>query len=132
MWHKSWLFFLVPEEILALGLFLFWCASYEDGLECVGVVAGGVHRRGCGHGGWGEVLHLFKTESQMACLVGQRGHVLFVAAGMRADEVRNDLLAQAAVAVDLIELPLKVVEEAEGGLAHKCKDAVAGVLGGYF
>ena len=55
----------------------------------------------------------------MACLVGQRGHVLFVAAGMRADEVRNDLLVQAAVAVDLVELALKVVEQAEGGLAHE-------------
>ena len=119
MWHKSRFFFLVPEEILALCLLLFGCAGYEDGLECVGVVAGGVHRRGRGHGGGGEVLHLFKTESQMACLVGQRGHVLFVAAGMRADEVRNDLLVQAAVAVDLVELALKVVEQAEGGLAHE-------------
>ena len=50
---------------------------------------------------------------------------------MRADEVGDDLLAQAAVVVDAVELPLEVVEEAEGGFAHQLQHTVAGVLWGH-
>ena len=119
---------LIPEEEHALCLFLLGRASHEDGLQCVGVVARSPHGGGCGHGRRCEVLHLFEVEIEFLRGDGQLRHVLGAAARVGADEVGDELLAQAALAVDLVEASFEVVEQAERGLAHELEHAVGGVL----
>ena len=119
---------LVPEEVLALGEFVFRTFGGEYGLEGVRVVArvpglcGDSHRRG------GEVLHLFEVEVEALGDDGELGHVLLLASGMGGDEVGDDLLMEPFFAVDAVEESLELVELLEGGLAHKVEHAVAGVL----
>ena len=71
---------LVPEEVLALGEFVFRTFGGEDGLEGVRVVArvpglgGYCHRRG------GEVLHLFEVKVETLGDDGELRHILFLTA----------------------------------------------------
>ena len=125
----GWLF--VPEEILPLGLFLLRRASRVDGLKRVGVKTGVEHLGGHGHRGGGEVLHLFQLVAHVAREVGQLAHVLFAAARMGADEVGDELLAKALLAVDAVEDALELLEQLERGLAHELQHAGAGVLGSH-
>ena len=123
---------LVPEEELALCQFFFLCLGGEDGLEGVGMEAGVPSLGGDGHGRGGEVLHLLELEVEVFGQTGELGHVFGGAAGMGADEVGDDLLAQVVAAVDVVEDALEVVEELEGGLAHEGEHAVGGVFGRHF
>ena len=52
--------FVVPEEILALGEFLFFAVGGVDGLQGVRVQTGVERLGGHCHGGGGEVLHLLQ------------------------------------------------------------------------
>ena len=122
---------LVPEEVLTLSELLLLRLGGEDGLEGVGIETGVVHLGGSGHGGWGEVLHLFEFVPHLLGEVGELRHVLIAAPGMGGDEVRDELLAQAFLLIDAVEDALEVVEEAEGGFAHVLEHGIGGVLGGY-
>ena len=87
---------------------------------------------GDGHGGGGEVLHLFELEVEV---FGQRGefcHVFGCAARVRTDEVGDDLLAQVLATVEFVEDALEVVEELEGGLAHEREHTVGSVFWRHF
>jgi len=123
---------LVPEEILSLGFLLAWRLGAEDGFQRVGVVA--CVPRFCADGHWRrrEVLHLFELESQFPCDVGQLRHILFVAAGVAGDEVRNNLLVEMLLAADAVEDALEVEELLERRFAHQSQHAVAGMFGCHF
>lgn len=77
-------------------------------------------------------MHLFELEVEVFGLGGEFGHVFGCAAGVAADEVGDDLLAQVVASADVVEEALEVVEEAEGGFAHELEHTVGGVFGGYF
>lgn len=126
------LFGLVPEEEHALAELLGRRAGGEDRFERVGMVARGPDGRADGHGSRGEVLHLFELETHIACFSGELSHVLLRAAGVRADEVGDELLVEADVAAGGVEEVLEVVEERERRFAHQAEHAVGGVLGGHF
>jgi len=123
---------LVPEEVLSLGILLLRCLCRVDGLHGVGVEACVPHLGGYGHGGGGEVLHLFQTVSHAAGDVCQLGHVLFAASWVRRYEIGYELLVQVLFAADGVELALEVVEELERGLPHELQYVVAGMLWSHF
>ena len=83
----------IPEEILALGLLLFWRVGSEDWFHSIWVVACVEHLGSYGHGGGREILHLLKLIAHLTGNSSQLGHILLVAARMGADEIRDDLLA---------------------------------------
>ncbi len=122
---------LVPEEVLPLGKFLALAFSAEDGFERIGVIAcipcfGGIgHRRGC------KVLYLLQMEVEMLGDDCQFSHILLTAAGVTADEVGNDLLAEVLFAVDAVKHPLELIELLERGLPHQIEHTVAGMLRGH-
>ena len=122
---------LVPEEELALGCLLLGCAGAVEGSQGVGVEAG-VPRLGAdGHGRGREVLHLLEVEVEAAGDDGELGHVLLGAAGVAADEIGYELLVEARLAADAVEVALEGLELAEGGLAHDLQHSVGGMLGGH-
>ena len=82
---------LVPEEELALSKLFFLCLGREDGLERVGVKAGVPGFCGDCHGGRREVLHLLQLEVEVFGLCCKFCHILCSAAGVRTDEVGDDL-----------------------------------------
>ena len=59
----------------------------------------------------------------------QFSHILGGAAGVGADEIGDDLLAQPLGTVDAVEDSLELAELLERRLAHEHQHAVAGVLG---
>lgn len=122
---------LVPEEELTLGEFFFLCSGRENGLESVGMDARVPGFSGDGHGGRGEVLHLFELEIKILGQCGKFGHVFGCAARVAADEVGDDLLSEVFLAVYVVKDTLEVVEETERGFAHKGEYAVGGVFGCY-
>ena len=105
--------FLVVEEHEVLRLLLFGVASNIDGLHGVGVDAGVVHLGAEGHGRGGEVLYLLKAVAKPLHLDGEVGHVAELAAGVGADEIRDELVAEACLPADSIELRLGVEEKVE-------------------
>ena len=111
--------FLVVEEHEVLRLFLFGAASHIDGLHGVGVDAGIVHLGAESHGRGGEVLYLLKAVAEPLHLDGEVGHVAELAAGVGANEVRDELVAEACLSADGVELRLGLEEEVEGRLAHE-------------
>ena len=113
------LFRLVPEEEHALGKLLFLSLGAEDRLQGVRIVTRvpGLGRNG--HRSRGEILHLLQMEIQSLRNDGKFGHVFFMTARMRTDEVRNDLLVKTFFLVDLVEDALELVEEVERWLAHE-------------
>ena len=116
------LFRLVPEEEHALGKLLFLSLGAEDRLQGVRIVPRipGLGRNG--HRSRGEILHLFQMKVQSLRNDGKFGHVFFMTARMRTDEVRNDLLVQTFFLVDLVEDALELVEEVERWLAHELQN----------
>ena len=58
--HPLAVFGLVPEEKALLSQFLFLGFGAKNGFQSVRVVAGIIDLGGQGHGGGGEVLHLFQ------------------------------------------------------------------------
>lgn len=123
---------LVPEEELTLGELFFLCLGGEDGLEGVGMESCVPCLGGDGHGGGGEVLHLFELEVEVFGQCGKFGHIFGCAAGVGADEVGDDLLAEVMAEVDVVEDALEVVEETEGGFAHEGEHTVGSVFGCHF
>ena len=87
---------------------------------------------GDGHGGGGEVLHLFELELEVFGQCGKLCHVFRSAAGVGTDEVGDDLLAQVLATVEFVEDAFEVVEEFEGGFAHEVEHTVGGVFGCHF
>ena len=94
---------VVPEEELALCLFLPLCPGSKYGLHGVWVDTGienfSTQRHWCGR----EILNLFQMEIQFFRYDGKQGHVLFSTAGVRADEIRYQLLAQSGIGIDLVK-----------------------------
>ena len=84
------------------------------------------------HGGGGEILHLLKLEVEVFGENSQLCHVFGGAAGVRTDEVGDDLLAQFLAAVDVVEDTLEVVEELEGRFSHEIEHPVGCVFWGNF
>ena len=125
------LFGLVPEEILSLGEFFTLALGREDGFEGIGVEARIPRLGGNGHGGGCEVLHLFQMEIKLLGQHGQFGHICFLTARVAADEVGDELLVQALLAVDTVEDALELIELLERWFAHESQHAVAGVLRGH-
>ena len=111
--------FLVVEEHEVLCLLLFGVASNIDGLHGVGVDAGVVHLGAEGHGRGGEILYLLKTVAEAFHLDGEVCHIAELAARVGADEVRNELVAEACLTTDGVELRLGLEEEVERWLAHE-------------
>ena len=62
-------------------------------------------------------------------LVGQRPHVLLRAAGVRRDEVGDQLVGEPLAAADAVKIGVQLLEEREGGLAHQLQHMLLGVLG---
>ena len=122
---------LVPEEELALGLFLARAFGREYGFERIGVVACVPCFGGIGEWRWRKVLNLLEMEIKVLGNDGQLGHILLLTARVTGDEVGDDLLAKTFLAIDAVEDALELVELRERGLAHEIEHAVAGVLGGY-
>ena len=123
--------FLVVEEHEVLSLLLVGATGDIDGLHGVGVDAGVVHLGAEGHGRRREVLYLLEAVAQPFHLDGKVGHVFELAAGVRADEIRNQLVAETCLATDGVKLCLGLEEEVEGRLAHKLQHMVAGMLGSH-
>ena len=55
---------------------------------------------------------------------GKLRHILFLASGMTADEIRDELLAQSFFTVNSVEYLLELTELAERRLAHDVEHAV--------
>lgn len=123
---------VVPEEILSLGQFLLFGVCGEHRLQRVGVQACEVGLSRDGHGRGGEVLHLLEVEIQFLGEHGQLGHVFLMAAGVRRDEVGNELLAQLVTLVHTVEDGFETTELLKRRFAHNRQNRVAGVLGRHF
>ena len=87
---------------------------------------------GDGHGGGGEVLHLFELEVEVFGQCSEFCHVFSCTAWVRTDEVGDDLLTQVLTTVEFIKDALKVVEEFERGFAHEVEHTVGGVFWRHF
>ena len=59
---------------------------------------------------------------------GKLCHILFMTARMGTDEVRDNLLVQSLLLVDLVKDALKLIEQVERWLAHKLQYLGAGML----
>ena len=94
---------LVPEEEETLFLLLAHVACAEYLFACFGIYAGVIHFGGHGHGGWREVLHLFKMEVQLLSLCREGCHALQRAARMAAYKIRYKLLVEVVFAVYAVE-----------------------------
>lgn len=123
---------LVPEEELTLGKFFFLCLGRPDGLEGVGMKPCVPCFGGDGHGGRGEVLHLFKLEIEVLGQCGKFCHVFRCTARVTADEVGDDLLTQILASVQFIEDVLEIIEEFERGFAHQVEHSIGSVFGCHF
>lgn len=124
--------FLVPEEVGSLTLLFFGVVRTIAGLQGVGMQAAVVNFGRYRHGRWGEILHLFELEIEALGLGGQLGHGLFGTAWVGRDEIRDDLLPQAILFINVVEHGLEFVEELERWLAHDFQHLVVGVFGGDF
>ena len=85
-----------------------------------------------GHGGGGEVLHLFEVEVELLGFGSQLCHVGQRASGVTADEVGDELVVEMLFATDAVEESFEIVEEPEGRLAHEVEHLFGGVLGSHF
>lgn len=121
----------VPEEEHTLFAFIVGGGGGEDGFEGVGMDARAVDDGGDGHWRGGEVLDLFEFEIEVVGLGGEHCHIYFAAARVAGDEVWDELLVEAVLAVDVVELAHELVEEGERGFAHDVEDGIGGVFGGY-
>ena len=121
----------VPEEEHTLFAFIVGGGGGEDGFEGVGMDARAVDDGGDGHWRGGEVLDLFEFEIEVVGLGGEHCHIYFAAARVAGDEIWDELLVEAVLAVDVVELALELVEEGERGFAHDVEDGIGGVFGGY-
>lgn len=112
----------VEEEEASLVGFVSGCACDVEWLHGGGVDAGVVHLGGEGHGCGCEVLDLFEAVAHLFEVEGELGHVFEAAAGVGADEVGDELVAEACVAAYFAEAAFGFAEEVEGGLAHEVED----------
>ena len=62
---------------------------------------------------------------------GELCHILLMTAGVRRDEVGDDLFAEVLFTIDAVELALELIELLERGLAHEVQHTLAGMFGGY-
>ena len=103
----------VPKEELTLREFVFRRFSGKDWLERVGMESCVPTFCAYGHGSGCEVLHLLQFEIQVLGDDSQFCHVFFGASWVAADEVRDELLVEVVLLVDLVEDALEVVEQLE-------------------
>ena len=131
--YDALLFFgFVPKEEHVL-LFLFGRRDGRENLfECVGVNATDPGFGAYGHGSRREVLHLLKLKVEIFGLCSKIGHVFGFAAGVRGDEVGDELLAQSGFSVDAVEKFFELIEEIERGFAHEVEHTIACVFGSHF
>ena len=64
-------------------------------------------------------------------LARQFAHVVLRTAGVRRDEVGDELVGEPLAAADGVERLVELLEEGEGGLAHQPQHMLLGVLGGH-
>lgn len=122
---------LIPEEELALGLLLTGSTGAEDRFERVGVVARVPGLSANCHGSRSKVLDLLQVKVEVLSNHGQFGHIFLLTAGMTADEVRDNLLFEIALAVNLVKDALELVEELEGWFAHQVQHFVRRMFRSY-
>ena len=111
--NSSTLLRLVPEEEHALGKFFLWSLSAEHRFERVGIIASIPSLGRDGHGCRSEVLHLLQMEIESFGDDSQLSHILLMTAGMRTDEVRDNLLVESFLLIDAIEDALELIEQVE-------------------
>ena len=100
----------------------------EYGFEGIRIEAGVEHLGGGGHGRGGEVLNLLKSVAHLAHDAGEMLHVALGTAGMGGDEIRYELLTQAALAVYLVEDAAELAEELKRRFAHDVEHIVRSML----
>ena len=110
---------LVPEEKHALCQFLTLAFRTEYGFHGVWVVAGVPHLGADGHRGGGEILYLLQLKIQPFGDEGQFCHIFLSAAGMAADKIGDNLLAETFLLVDAVEDFLELLKLFERRLAHE-------------
>ena len=110
---------LVPEEKHALCQFLTLTFRTEYWFQSVWVVAGVPHLGADGHWGGGEILYLLQLKIQPFGDEGQLCHIFLCAAGMAADEIGDNLLAEPVLLVDAVEDFLELLKLFERWLAHE-------------
>lgn len=121
---------LFIEEIRFLPPFLLLRAGDVDLFVRIGILSGVEHHRRKCHRRGGEVLHLFEVEMELAeDFLRQRTHVAFGAAGVRRDEVGNQLVGQSFAAADALEIGGQPLEERERRFAHQFQHGIFGVFG---
>ena len=92
-------------------LFLFTLISLRPRhihlLPSIWILAGIEHNGGEGHRRWGEILHLLKGEVEVAeHLLGEGLHIALMAAGVRGDEVWDELISQPILAADAVKVAI--------------------------
>ena len=121
---------LFIEEIRFLPPFLLLRAGDVDLFVRIGILSGVEHHRRKCHRRGGEVLHLFEVEMEFAeDFLRQRTHVAFGAAGVRRDEVGNQLVGKSFAAADALEIGGQPLEERERRFAHQFQHGIFGVFG---
>ena len=101
---------LVPEEKHALCQFLTLTFRTEYWFQSVWVVAGVPHLSADGHRGGGEILYLLQLKIQPFGDEGQLCHIFLCAAGMAADKIGDNLLAQVIFRVHSVKQGLESPE----------------------
>ncbi len=94
-----------------------------------GVATGVVHGRGQRHRARQEGLHLIGAEAVRLEPEGEVEHVLVGGAGVRGDEVRDQVLLLAGLARELLEHGLEAVVGADAGLHHLGERTALGMFG---
>lgn len=123
------IFRLIPEEEQTLTLFLVGSASCVDRLESIGMNAAIVDDGRDSHRSWSKILNLFESEIHIVCLGSEFGHIDIVAAGMRTDKIRDELLVEMFLLINLVELLLELMEEAEIGFTHNVEYSLGSMFG---
>ena len=111
-------FWQIGEEENMLILPLLSAFSYMYLLSRIRVIAKVIHRRGVGHRRGCEVLYLIGHQAVFVRDVAQTTHLFDGAAGVRGDEIGNQLLVLAAFSVFIVEIFQEVEEMVERGFAH--------------
>ena len=95
------------EKILFLFTLINLRPRHIHFLSSVWIFAGIEHNRREGHRRWGKILHLLKGEVEVAeHLLGEGLHIAFMAAGVRGDEVWDELISQSILAADAVKVTI--------------------------
>ena len=106
-------FGFVPKEILSLGLLFTKRLCTEYRFQGIGIISGVPCFSAYGHGGRSEILNLFQMEVHGLCFNSQFSHVCFRASRMAADEVRDYLLMQVFLSINVIKYLFELLELCE-------------------